>query len=278
MQVTNNQPTTTNHPTGQAAEAGFGAVMTAEAKNSSALNPHQEALLNAALDNIAHQMEAHGQPALAQFARQTLENAARPVLADPNLPDEENLKIMEGHFLHHLLNRLKGFDPAAPMNGPIEIPQRDGNGALNIVAFDFPNSAKVQAAALEAASAPKPEPVEIAPEPGTGIPAPTPPNAISFATNLIMVSEQLRLSYGPRGSLTIGAQASQALREHMRDDAQAPHEHSQQNLTIARQYIPHLLAVDNGVIQDERFPQGGPYWIPYHLPTGELIQKPVELA
>lgn len=274
MQVTNNQPTTSNHPTGQAAGAGFGAVMTAEAGTPPALNPHQEALLNAALDNIAHQMEAHGQPALAQFARQTLENAARPVLADPNLPDEENLKIMEGHFLHHLLNRLKGFDPAAPMNGPIEIPQRDGNGALKMVAFDFPEQHdllhEIENFHIDTTTREIHQPNIIENH------FPSRSNAAELSTEIQIISGQFAATFGP--NLSERSRASRTLMSHLEDDRREPHDHSTQNARIAAGYIPHLLAVDNGVIQDERFPQGGPYWIPYHLPTGELIQKPIELA
>jgi len=275
MQITNNQPTTTSHPTGQAeGGAEFGAVMTTEAGARPALNPHQEALLNAALDNIAHQMEAHGYPALAQFARQTLENAARPVLADPNLPDEENLDIMGGHFLHHFVNRMTGSDPAAPMHGPITIPQRDGSGALNMVAFDFPEQHdllhEIENFHIETAHRENPEPDLVENSfPGRS-------NAANLNTEMQIISGQFLVQYGPNRSAS--SRASSTLNAHLEDDRREPHDHSDQNARIAAGYIPHLMLVDNGAIQDDRFPQGGPYWIPYHLPTGELIQKPVELA
>ncbi|HMB11903.1 hypothetical protein [Saliniramus sp.] len=275
MQVTNTQTTTTNHPTGQATGgAEFGAAMTAGAGARAALNPHQEALLNAALDNIAHQMEAHGHATLAPFARQTLENAARPVLADPNLPDEENLNIIGGHFLHNFVNRMTGFDPAAPMHGPITIPQRDGSGALNMVAFDFPEQHdllhEIENFHIETARRETSEP-NLVEHSFTGR-----SNRAELSTEIQIITGQFSGQYGP--NLSERGRASSTLNAHLEDDRREPHDHSAQNARIAAGYIPHLMLVDNGAIQDDRFPQGGPYWIPYHLPTGELIQKPVELA
>ncbi len=259
MQVTNNQPTTTNHPTGQAAEAGFDI---AARQNDQVNQMHQQELrqaqATAAVGQIFHTMSAHGaEPQVAALARQALQDAVGPMLANPGVHFDANLEILSAHIVHGLLARAGVIDdPNIPPTGPINIPQHRDDGTLEIVLIALPD-------------VPEEAPV---------------PTRDDFQRSTSADNYRMTRTERIRGTMEfthgaphLSAAASRTFFEAAREIVQDPHEFTIENMKILEAHIIHHLLARDGIIDDPNAPKEGPILVPQHLADGTLHSVPVEL-
>lgn len=265
MQVTNNQPTTTNHPTGQAAGAGFDIA----ARQNDQVNqmPQQElrqAQATAAVRQIFHTMSAHGaEPQVAALAQQALQDAVGPMLANPGVHFDANLEILAAHIVHGLLARAGVIDdPNVPPTGPFNIPQHRDDGTLEIVLIALPDV---------------PEEAPVSPEDNLG-------RSNDTALRIHVENYRVRRLQDIRntmefthGARHLSAAASRTFFEAAREIVQNPHEFTIENMKIMQAHIIHHLLARDGIIDDPNAPTEGPIPVPQYLADGTLHNVPVEL-
>lgn len=94
--------------------------------------------VNQTVNDIPQQMQAHGARHLIGAANRTLSEAGREMRLNPDEFTLQNMKILAGHIIHHLLAR-DGIidDPNAPKEGPIPVPQHLADGTLHIVPVEL---------------------------------------------------------------------------------------------------------------------------------------------
>ena len=265
MQVTNNQPTTTNHPTGQAAEAGFDiAARQNDQVNQMRQQELRQAQASAAVAQIFHTMSAHGaEPQVAALARQALQDAVGPMLANPGVHFDANLEILAAHIVHGLLARAGVIDdPNVPPTGPFNIPQHRDDGTLEIVLIALPDVPE--------------SPSELSADAHRL----TPDNVLRSHVDNFRV-QQLQDIRG-RMDFTYGAphlstMAGSIFYEATREINQNPHEFTIENMKILAAHIIHHLLARDGIIDDPNAPKEGPILVPQHLADGTLHIVPVEL-
>lgn len=267
MQVQTSSPQSQpgTRPTNDADAAAFARAQAAEASNpgaAAARDAQNRALLEAATTQIGHDMHNHGGDHLAPIAQQILRDGAQNLLAEPGADFAQNLDILRGHVLHHVLVRAGLIeDPAAPLAGPISVPRHREDGTLDTYLVAFPEIP----AAQEAPGAAAPEGVAL--QPGMG----------AQEAQHIALSEKRRDLAG-----TIAAQMEAHGAPHLQGEAQTlflqataggpdvDNPFAARNLEIMSAHIAHNLLARNGIIEDAAAPQGGPIMVPQHLPSEEI--------
>ncbi|MGY6644378.1 MAG: hypothetical protein ACXIVD_04080 [Salinarimonas sp.] len=258
-----NQPAqTTNHADAAVAFARARAAEASDAVAAAAKDTQNQALLEAAIGQIGHDMHAHGGGHLAGIAQQILRDGAQTLLADPGADFAQNLDILRGHVLHHVLVR-GGLveDPAAPLAGPISVPRHREDGTLDtyLVAFpDIPGVPETPGAAV---------PEGVALPPGIGA---------QEAQRIALSEKRHELAHGIAGQMAahgapyLQGEAQMLFLQATAGGPDIDNPFAGQNLEIMAAHIGYHLLARNGNIDDPAAPREGSIQVPQHLPSGEL--------
>jgi len=258
-----NQPAqTTDHADAAVAFARARAAEASDAGAAAARDTQNQALLEAAIGQIGHDMHAHGGGHLAGIAQQILRDGAQTLLADPGADFAQNLDILRGHVLHHVLVRAGLIeDPAAPLAGPISVPRHREDGTLDTYLVAFPEIP----AAEDAPGAAAPEGVSL--QPGIGAQE---AQRIALSEKRRELARGIAEQMAAHGAPHLQGEAQMLFLQATAGGPDINNPFAGQNLEIMAAHIGHHLLARNGNIDDPTAPREGPIQVPQHLPSGEL--------
>lgn len=252
-------------PTNDADAAAFALAQAAEASNpgaAAARDAQNHALLHAAIGQIGLDMHNHGGGHLAPIAQQILRDGAQTLLAEPGADFAQNLDILRGHVLHHVLVRAGLIeDPAAPLDGPISVPRHRKDGTLDTYLVAFPEIP----AAQEAPGAAVPEGVAL--QPGMGAQE---MQRIALSEKRRELARGIAEQMAAHGAPHLQGEAQTLFLQATAGGPDVNNPFAARNLEIMSAHIAHHLLARNGIIEDAAAPQDGPIMVPQHLPSEEI--------